>query len=156
MKSLSILSVFLALTFAGTSASAQLPVGLSIGPRIGTETENNDFFAGGQVELKMPFITLAPNYEYVFVKDAKSHVVNLDLQYTMYSFAVAKMFVGGGYVINIVDPDGLKSVTNNGFNAQVGAKGSAVKFNFFGLARYNRIEGEDSFALVVGTNFNLF
>lgn len=134
---------------------AQLPVGIAAGVRVGTDTENNDFLAGGQVELKIPFFTVVPNYEYTFIKDVTNHRLNVDLQYTVLGIGIAKLFAGGGYVMNTAKPKGGDSVSENGFNVQVGGKAGLSKIDVFALARYNKIKKADSFALVAGINFGL-
>lgn len=136
-------------------AIAQLPIGLAAGARVGSDTENNDILAGGQIEVKVPFITIVPNYEYVFIKDVTNHRINLDLQYTVIGLGIAKLFAGGGYVMSSVKPKGGKSTSESGFNVQVGGKAGFSKLGVFGLARYNKIKDADSFALVAGLNFDL-
>ncbi len=137
------------------AATAQLPVGIAAGVRVGTDTEDNNFLAGGQVELKVPFITVVPNYEYTFIKDVTNHRLNVDLQYTVLGVGIAKLFAGGGYVMNTAKPKGGDSVSESGFNVQVGGKAGLSKIDVFALARYNKIKKADSFALVAGVNFGL-
>jgi hypothetical protein len=153
MKRLLVFSLFLLV--AVNTVHAQLPIGLSFGARGGLETKESDFLVGGQVELKAPFITIVPSYERILIKDVATNRINIDLQYTVFSLAVAKLFAGGGYVINSAKPKGLDSVSENGFNLQVGGKAGLSKLGVFGLARYTKIEKETSIALVAGVNFSL-
>ncbi len=136
---------------------AQLPIGLSAGVRGGVLTKDNDYLGGAQVELKVPFITIVPNYEYVFVKNGKLHQVNLDLQYTLASAMVAKMFFGGGYVMQMAKPDisGADMKTYSGFNLQLGAKAGVGPLNVFALGKYQKVKKNDTFGLVLGTNFSI-
>lgn len=135
---------------------AQLPVGLAVGARAGVLTKDNDAFAGAQLELKVPFITIVPNYEHIFIKDLPTHTLNLDVQYNALSAMVAKMFVGGGYVMQITKPKGLDSFTHSGFNVQVGARAGFGPAGVFALAKYVRIKKSDTFGLAAGVNYNLF
>jgi hypothetical protein len=135
---------------------AQLPIGLAMGVRGGVLTKDNNAFAGAQVELKVPFLTFVPNYEHIFIKDLPTHTMNLDLQYTVFSAVVAKMFVGGGYVIQAAKPKGLDNFMHSGFNAQVGAKAGFGPAGVFALAKYVKVKKSDTFGLAVGVNYNLF
>ena len=153
-KVITALSLVLFITLA-TTAYAQLPIGLATGVRGGMLTEDNRAFAGAQVEVKVPFITIVPNYEYVFIKNLPTHTVNLDLQYTFISAMVAKMFVGGGYVMQSAKPKGFNRVTNSGFNLQVGARAGFGPAGVFALAKYIRINKSNTFGLAVGINYNL-
>ncbi len=155
MKKITVLwSVFFVLALT-TETRAQLPIGLSTGIRGGVLTEGNDAFAGAQVEVKVPFITVVPNYEHIFIKDLPTHTVNLDLQYTFISAVVAKMFVGGGYVMQTAKPKGLDRFTHSGFNAQVGARAGFGPAGVFALAKYVRINKNYTFGLAAGVNYNL-
>ncbi|NUM82444.1 hypothetical protein HUU42_16740 [bacterium] len=177
-KTITILSI-LAL-FAVTGASAQIPfANLGFGARAGSNTENGDFFFGGQAYLGISKFTLVPNYEYASGDDAKFHTINIDGQYEVYGLAVAKMFIGGGYVIQSVKPDKIvgitvKKPTNKGFNVQIGGKAGLGPIEIFGLAKmvridvqkFNEFEGSGSnlkfakkakinYSLVIGANFSL-
>lgn len=162
-------------------AVAQIPgVDVGFGVRAGARTlnkgESGELLLGGQVQVGISKITLVPNYEYISAEsevgtvkyDVTLHTINLDAQYEIYGLAVAKMFVGGGYVIQLSKPDGAGVVdkTNNGFNVQIGGKAGVGPLNIFGLAKANFLKvksvlpGEDSknrtnFALVIGANFSL-
>lgn len=158
MKRFTVVSLIalMSLIFLSSNSFAQL--GLKVGPRFGTDTKNGDFLAGAQVELKILMITLAPNVEYYFNKDAKIYHLNLDGQYTLFSAAVAKIFVGGGYVLSFDDPDKIgsidpKSKTNNGFNVQAGGKAGLAGFELFALVKHIRMNGKGNNALVGGLNF---
>ncbi len=135
---------------------AQLPVGLSAGARAGVLTKDNDAFAGAQVELKIPFVTIVPNYEHIFIKDLPTHTLNLDVQYNALSAMVAKMFVGGGFVMQTAKPKGLERFTHSGFNVQVGARAGFGPAGVFAMAKYVRIKRDDTFGLAAGVNYNLF
>ena len=139
MKKFTVLFAFI-LMMVSAQLFAQLPVGIATGVRGGVLTEGNDAFAGAQVEVKVPFITIVPNYEHIFIKDLPTHTVNLDVQYTFVSALVAKMFVGGGYVMQTAKPKGLDRVTNSGFNAQVGARAGFGPAGVFAIAKYVRIK----------------
>jgi hypothetical protein len=109
------------------------------------------------VEVKVPFISIVPNYEYVIIKHATLHQVNLDVQYTLAGALVAKMFVGGGYVMQMAKPDisGADMKSNSGFNVQIGAKAGVGPLNIFALGKYQKVKKSDTFGLVLGTNFTL-
>lgn len=134
---------------------AQLPIGFSAGLRAGVLTKNNDAFAGAQVELKVPFLTLVPNYELIFVKDLPTHTVNMDVQYNIINAVVSKMFVGGGYVMQSAKPEGAKRYTHSGFNVQVGARTGFGPMGVFAMAKYVRVKKSDTFGLAAGINYNL-
>lgn len=175
------LSFFAASLMIASAAAAQIPgIDVGFGVRAGARTlnkgESGELLLGGQVQVGISKLTLVPNYEYISAKtdigvveyDVTLHTINLDAQYEIYGLAVAKMFVGGGYVIQLSRPDGTGTVneTNNGFNVQIGGKAGVGPLNIFGLAKANFIKvksvlpNEDSknrtnFALVIGANFNL-
>ena len=158
MKRIILLSLFAFTSLAVLSSNSFAQIGLKFGPRVGTETKNGDFFAGAQLEAQILMITIVPNVEYVFVKNAKQYNINLDGQYTILGVGIAKVFAGAGYTMSIVDPDkaGLidpKSKTNNGFNIQVGGKAGLGGFEVFALAKYMRINKANDNALVAGMNF---
>ncbi len=154
MKRFTVVMLFILMV----TSSAFAQIGLKVGPRVGTETKDGNFFAGAQAELKVLMITLAPNVEYYFIDDAKRYDLNLDGQYTVFGVGVAKLFAGAGFTMSIYDADkvGLvdpKSVTNNGFNVQFGGKAGLAGFEVFALAKYMNIDGKGNQALVAGLNF---
>ncbi|MBL7959912.1 hypothetical protein JNL27_06680 [bacterium] len=158
MKRFTAVTLIALMSLLVISSSSFAQIGLKFGPRVGTETKNGDLFAGAQVEASILMITLVPNVEYVFVKDAKQYNINLDGQYTVFGVGVAKLFAGAGYSMSIVDPDkvGLvdpKSDTFNGYNVQFGGKAGLGGFEVFALAKYMRIDGKGNQALVAGMNF---
>ena len=155
MKKITVMFAVIFMMMLSAQLFAQLPVGIATGVRGGVLTEGNDAFAGAQVEVKVPFITIVPNYEHIFIKDLPTHTVNLDVQYTFVSALVAKMFVGGGYVMQTAKPKGFERVTNSGFNAQVGARAGFGPAGVFALAKYVKIKKNDTFGLVLGLNYNL-
>ncbi len=175
------LTLALAAMVAASVASAQIPgIDLGFGARVGARTleknESGDLLFGGQVQLGISKIALVPNYEYISGKsefggvkyDVALHTINLDAQYEIYGLAVAKMFVGGGYVIQLSKPSGagVADKTSNGFNLQIGGKAGVGPLNVFGLAKANFLKvksiipgdgskNRTSFALVLGANFSL-
>jgi len=175
------LTLAVAATVMASVASAQVPgIDVGFGARVGARTlnkgESGDLFFGGQVQLGISKITLVPNYEYTSGKseigsvkyDVTLHTINLDAQYEIYGLAVAKMFVGGGYVIQASKVSGAGTVdkTSNGFNLQIGGKAGVGPLNVFGLAKANFLKiksivpgdnakNRTSFALVLGANFSL-
>lgn len=158
MKRFTIVSAAILLSLALLSSNSFAQIGLKFGPRVGTDTKEGDLFAGAQVEAKILMITLAPNIEYVFVKDAKQYNLNLDAQYTVFGVGVAKLFAGAGYIMSITDPDKVgaidpKSKTNNGFNVQFGGKAGLAGFEVFALVKHMRVDGKGNNALVAGMNF---
>lgn len=158
MKRFTIVSAAVLLSLILLSSNSFAQIGLKFGPRVGTDTKEGDLFAGAQVEAKILMITLAPNIEYVFVKDAKQYNLNLDAQYTVFGVGVAKLFAGAGYIMSIYDGDKIagidpKSVTNNGFNVQFGGKAGLAGFEVFALVKHMRIDGKGNNALVAGMNF---
>ena len=156
---------------------AQVPgVELGVGVRLGTITKQNSgsdskkgpIILGAQASLGISKFALVPNYEYSKTSDAKIHTINIDGQYEVAGFAVAKMFVGAGYIIQAVKPSGVPGAdkpTNSGFNLQVGGSAGFGPLGVFGLAKMNRINVENvltgdkkakiNYALVIGGNFNL-
>ncbi|MBX7151189.1 hypothetical protein K1X84_06075 [bacterium] len=179
-KAVTILSILT--LFSVTSASAQIPfANLGFGARAGSNTENGDFFFGGQAYIGISKFTLVPNYEYTAGDDAKFHTINIDGQYEIYGLAVAKMFIGGGYVIQGVKADNrtfgaatAKNPSNKGFNVQIGGKAGLGPIEIFGVAKmirldvqnFNETEGtgtsikfaskaKTTYSLVVGANFSL-
>jgi hypothetical protein len=159
MKRFTIVSATILLSLILLSSNSFAQIGLKFGPRVGTDTKEGDLFAGAQVEAKILMITLAPNIEYVFVKDAKQYNLNLDAQYTVFGVGVAKLFAGAGYIMSIYDKDKTtlggdpKAVTNNGFNVQFGGKAGLAGFEVFALVKHMRIDGKGNNALVAGMNF---
>jgi hypothetical protein len=158
MKRFTIAMFFAVMSLLVLSSNSFAQIGLKVGPRAGTDTKEGDFFAGAQVEAKILMITLAPNIEYVFAKDAKQYNLNLDAQYTVFGVGIAKLFAGAGYIMSITDPDKVggvdpKSVTNNGFNVQFGGKAGLAGFEVFALAKHMRVDGKGNNALVAGLNF---
>jgi len=177
MKKLFLLMA-LALTVSANSIFGQVPfVDLGVGVRVGTitkqysgsDSKKGPVLFGAQANIGISKFTLVPNYEYSKTSDAKINTINIDGQYEVTGFAVAKMFVGGGYVIEAVKPSGVPGAskpTNTGFNLQIGGKAGFGPFGIFGLAKMTRINVEDvlppgnkkariSYALVIGGNFNL-
>ncbi len=162
-------------------AGAQVPgIDVGFGVRAGARTlnkgESGEFSFGGQAYVGVSKLTLIPNYEFTSGKQeigpiepkVKWHTLNIDVQYELYGLAVAKLYAGGGYIIQAVKPDGagVTNETNTGFNVQVGGKAAVGPINVFGLAKANFLKvksivpGEESknrtnFALVIGANFNL-
>lgn len=155
MKKLVFIALIAAWALMGTKASAQLPFGVGAGPRIGTTVKDNNFIAGGQIELTVASFTLAPSFEKVFVKNSTDYNISIDGQYEIFGAGLAKMFVGGGYVINLAKPDGFSRTTNHGFDIQGGGKANLSSLHIFGLLRYTRIEGNGDAALVFGVNFGI-
>lgn len=158
MKRFTIMSLTAVLTLIMLSSSSFAQIGLKFGPRVGTETKDGNAFAGAQLEARILMITLAPNVEYFFVKDAKRYDVGLDAQYTVIGVGVAKLFAGAGYTMSLYDADkaGIdnpKAETNSGFNIQFGGKAGLGGFEVFALAKYMRIGGVNDNALVAGMNF---
>jgi hypothetical protein len=135
---------------------AQLP-GVAFGVRAGRNWKSKDQFAGGQVEVGFSSFTLAPNVEYYLSPKAglkKRLDINIDGQYTLFSLAVAKLFVGGGYVISKATPDvsGASSATNKGFDVQAGAKMNLLFLHPFAMIKWEKIKKEKSVNLVIGAN----
>jgi hypothetical protein len=150
--------ICLGLLFAVLSATtlwAQLPFGIGAGPRVGTTVKDNKFIAGVQAEVKFMSFAFVPSLEKVFVKNEKNYNINLDAQYETYGMGVAKMFIGGGYVTNIVHPDGSSSTTNHGFDVQIGGKAGLAPLNLFGLVRYSRVNGKTNEALIIGVTIGM-
>lgn len=149
------MALIAALALTGTNASAQLPFGFGAGPRIGTTVKDNNFIAGAQIELTVASFTLAPSFEKVFVKNSTDYNINIDGQYEMFGAGLAKIFAGGGYVINLSKPDGFSRTTHHGFDVQGGGKANLSSLHVFGLLRYTRIGKNGDTALVFGVNFGI-
>jgi hypothetical protein len=153
-KSLCI-TVLAILIFSTSNAFSQLPFGISAGPCIGSTVKKNKFLAGGQIELKIASFTLAPNIEKIFVKNVKEYNINLDGQYDIYGVGVAKMFMGGGYVIHLEKPDGGSRNNGHGFDIQIGGKAGFGSLHFFGVVKYTHLNHGSDEALILGANFGI-
>ena len=152
-----ILFVFAALFFCTCSVFAQLPLKIGAGIRIGSETTDNRLVLGVQVDGKLSRFHIVPNYEYVSLSGGKIHQLNFDVQADILGQLVAKIFIGGGYVVSILSPDQGDSRTKGGYNIQAGARADLPIFQVFGLAKYVKVSGLDSYwALLGGITFRLF
>jgi hypothetical protein len=148
------LAVLAILIFSMSDSFAQLP-GIAVGARVGRNWKSKDQFAGGQAEVSFSSFTLAPNVEYYLSPKAgldKRLDINIDGQYTVFSLAVAKIFVGGGYVISKSTPSAGSAVTNKGFDVQAGAKMNLLFLHPFGLIKWEKIKSVKSVNLVIGAN----
>lgn len=139
------------------NASESFSQSFGFGVRGGQNFESKDQFVGGQVEVGFSKFTFSPNVEYYLGLPSlvKTHYdINLDGQYELFSLVVAKIFVGGGYVISKTKADipGAKSVSSNGFNIQGGAKMNLLFLHPFGLVKWAKIKEAKSLSLVIGAN----
>ncbi|MCB0832165.1 MAG: hypothetical protein KDC45_01745 [Bacteroidetes bacterium] len=135
-------------------AYAQLPFGVSVGGRVGTETKDGKSFVGGQAEVRVLQFIITPNVEYYLnAKNASRYDINFDGLYKVVGVGVAQIYAGGGYIISTVNPDAGKSKSFSGYNAQIGGRAGLGGITFFALIKYMRIDGKGDQGMVAGVNF---
>lgn len=140
----------LAMFSSSNEASAQVGFGPEV--RGGLYSQNDDFFLGAGLRLGVPFVTLVPNVEYVFVNNGDLYTLNLDGQITVFSLAVSSLWVGGGLARVHSKPEGGDSKTSSGANLYAGFGLNAIVLKPYVQAKYI-VNGDDQFVLGLGLRF---
>lgn len=144
--------VLLTLAVLVSCDDALAQVGLGADMRGGLYTQSDDFFLGAGVRLGVPFITVVPNVEYVFVGDGSLYTLNLDGQINVFSLAVTSIWVGGGLARVHAKPEGSDTKTSSGANLYAGLGFNAIVLKPYVQAKY-LVNGDDQFVLSLGLRF---
>ena len=141
-----------ALLLSSATAASALPfVGFNL--RGGQYTDVNEWFLGGGADLGAILFKFSPNFEYVFVDNAKLYTLNLDVTYTVLPLAAADVWAGAGYVVRWVQPDGGDTVSQGGINLLAGAGMGLIPLKPFAQLKYSYVSGDNEFVWMLGARF---
>jgi len=141
-----------AVLLSTASTASALPfVGFNV--RGGQYTDVNDWFLGGGVDVGAVLFKGSPNFEWVFIDNAKLYTLNLDVTYTILPLGAADVWIGAGYVIRWVQPDGGDTLSQGGINLLVGGGLGLIPLKPFAQLKYSHVSGDDEFVWMIGARF---
>jgi opacity protein-like surface antigen len=163
------LSALFALALLATVPQAQAQTDLSIGPRVGYETDSESFFVGGDARIGVETlpIRISPTFDYFFIDDVT--VAGVEASSTLfqitgnalYEFGIDNTtftpYAGAGlsYIRQSVDVSG----DNIPGGSQFGGSSSEIGLNLLGGAEFTNVGGFAPFVqgeFVVGGDINPF
>ena len=139
------------LLFSATAASALPLIGFNV--RGGQYTDVEEWFLGGGVDFNVLMLKGSPNFEYVFIDDAKLYTLNLDVTFTVLPLAAGSVWVGGGYVNRWTQPDGGGTTSQGGVNLLVGGGLGLIPLKPFAQFKYSRVKDDNEYIWMLGARF---
>jgi hypothetical protein len=126
--------------------------GFEPGIRLGSYTDNSDFFVGVDAKFNVLGLNADPSVEYVFVDNGTLMTFNLDGLVDVIHLPVVSGWLGGGVGLMYFDTDQSDSSTDPIANVIVGV-GVNVLFNPYVMAKWIFADNNDGFVICAGVHF---
>jgi hypothetical protein len=126
--------------------------GFEPGIRLGSYTDNSDFFVGVDGKFNVLGLNADPSIEYVFVDDATLMTFNLDALVDVIHLPVISGWLGAGVGLMYFDTDASDSSTDPVANLIAGF-GINVLFNPYVMAKWIFADNNDGFVISAGVHF---
>ena len=147
-----VLACLLLLGAGSTASHAGMLGGFEPGIRLGSYTDNSDFFVGVDGKFNLLGLNVDPSVEYVFVDNATFMTFNLDGFVDLIHLPVISGWLGGGVGLMYFDTDQSDSTTDPVVNVVAGVAVN-VLFNPYVMAKWIFADNNDGFVICAGVHF---